>query len=64
MGQKWESATSAVQTADLLYGNLRELHKQACEKKGVLPIITLDLIRDAAALLNRIKEVEGVLNQS
>jgi hypothetical protein len=56
-----EDIEKAAGSAGFLWNELRAAHTRACTENPVLAILLLDLIRDAAKIDQRIKEIQGVL---
>jgi hypothetical protein len=56
-----EDIEKAAGSATFLGDELRAAHTRACTKNPVLAILLLDLIRDAAKIEQRIKEIQGVI---
>lgn len=59
--QLHESITKAAQSADLLAGDIREAHSQACGQNPAVEILLRDLIVDAMKVRNRLTEIETCL---
>jgi hypothetical protein len=57
--QQLETITKAAQCAELLVQDIREAHKCACQDNPVLELLLRDLIRDCAAIKNRLAELEA-----
>ena len=56
-----EDIEKAGHSAGFLSDELRAAHTRACTENPVLAILLIDLIRDAARIEQRIKEIQGVL---
>jgi hypothetical protein len=56
-----EDIEKAGHSAGFLSDELRAAHTRSCNENPVLAILLLDLIRDAAKIDQRIKEIQGVL---
>ena len=56
-----EDMEKANGSAGFLSDELRAAHTRACESNPVLAILLLDLIRDAAKVEQRIKEIQWVI---
>jgi hypothetical protein len=56
-----ESIVKAAQTANLMVSDIREAHKTACDKGGPLEILLRDLLAQAVAVEDRLKEIQASL---
>ena len=56
-----ETITKALQTADLLAGDIREAQKVACEGNPALEILLRDLLGQAMTIKNRLGELDACL---
>ncbi len=56
-----EDMEKAGSSSAFLWSELRAAHARACRENPVLAILLLDLIRDAARIDQRIKEIQWVI---
>ena len=56
-----ETVTKALQTADLLAGDIRDAQKVACEGNPALEILLRDLLGQAMTIKNRLGELDACL---
>jgi hypothetical protein len=56
-----ETIAKALQTADLLSGDIREAQKVACGGNAALEILLRDLMGQAMTIKNRLAELEACL---
>lgn len=56
-----ESITKAAQCSSLLYDDILEGHKKACEDNPILSILLRELLGDAAKIKSKLEEIESCL---
>ena len=61
MTPQMESIVKAVQTSDLLTGDIRETHKLACRENPLLEIVLRELIGESVRINRRLAEIQGCL---